>query len=214
MRFTMGLLVVALTGLPALRDGARGRLGSWRAGHPRSVNREEQRLAQRLSQHDETALADVYARYGRATFGFLLKALRDRAAAEDVQQQVFLELWQRAAQFDPARGSLFTWVMTVARSRAIDQLRRRIPVPQDPSGSPALETPVEPVVDELVEHWHMVELLRRLPHEEAELLRRRFYGGLSQSEIASETGVPLGTVKMRMVSGLRRLRAMMEPEEA
>lgn len=175
---------------------------------------DEQRLAQRLAAGEEAALADAYARYGRATFGFLLKTLRDRPAAEDVQQQVFLELWQRARQFDPARGSLFTWLMTIARSRAIDQLRRRVPVPHDPTDSPALESPVEPVVDELVEHWHMAELLRRLPHDEAELLRRRFYDGLSQSEIASETGVPLGTVKMRMVSGLRRLRTMMEPEEA
>lgn len=178
------------------------------------MDRDEQRLAQRLAKRDEQALADAYARYGRATFGFLLKALHDRAAAEDVQQQVFLEVWQRAPQFDPVRGSLFGWVMTIARSRAIDQLRRRIPVPHDPTGSPALETPVEPAVDELMEHWHMAELLARLPHEEAELLRRRFYVGLSQSEISSETGIPLGTVKMRMVSGLRRLRAMMEPEEA
>lgn len=175
---------------------------------------EERRLAQRLVRREETALADAYARYGRATFGFLLKALRDRAAAEDVQQQVFLEVWQRAPQFDPARGGLFAWVMMIARSRAIDQLRRRIPVPQDPTESPTLETPVESRVDELVEHWHMTELLEQLPHEEAALLRQRFYGGLSQSEIASETGVPLGTVKMRMVSGLRRLRAMMEQEDA
>jgi RNA polymerase sigma-70 factor, ECF subfamily len=188
-------------GAPTAADGMR-------------ADREEQRLAQRLVRREEAALADAYARYGRATFGFLLKALRDRAAAEDVQQQVFLEVWQRAPQFDPARGSLLAWVMLIARSRAIDQLRRRIPVPQDPTDSPALETPVEPRVDELVEHWHMTALLGRLPHEEAVLLRQRFYGGLSQSEIASETGVPLGTVKMRMVSGLRRLRAMMEQEEA
>ncbi|MFL5818102.1 MAG: RNA polymerase sigma factor [Conexibacter sp.] len=186
-------------GAPPVADGMR-------------ADREEQRLARRIADRDEQALADAYARYGRATFGFLLKALRDRAAAEDVQQQVFLEVWQRAPQFDPARGSLFTWIMLIVRSRAIDQLRRRIPTPQDPTDSPALETSVEPVVDELVEHWHMVELLGRLPHEEAELLRQRFYGGLSQSEISSETGVPLGTVKMRMVSGLRRLREMMEPE--
>ena len=168
--------------------------------------------ARRLAAREERALADVYARYARPTFGFLLNALRDRATAEDVQQQVFLEVWQRAPQFDPGRGSLFTWIMMIARSRAIDQLRRRIPIPHDPADSPALQTPVEPVVDELVEHWHTVELLERLPHDEAALLRQRFYGGLSQSEISSATGVPLGTVKMRMVSGLRRLRDMMEPE--
>jgi RNA polymerase sigma-70 factor, ECF subfamily len=176
------------------------------------ADREEQRLARRLAERDPAALEDAYARYGRATFGFLLKALRDRATAEDVQQQVFLEVWQRAPQFDPARGSLFTWIMLMARSRAIDQLRRRIPEPHDPSASPLLDQPVEPAVDALVEQWHMAQLLRRLPHDEAELLRQRFYEGLSQSEISSATGVPLGTVKMRMVSGLQRLREMMETE--
>ena len=140
-------------------------------------DREEEHLGRRLAAREDGALADVYARYARPTFGFLLNALRDRATAEDVQQQVFLEVWQRAPQFDPARGSLFTWIMLIARSRAIDQLRRRIPIPHDPADSPALETPVDPVVDELVEHWHMVELLERLPHEEARaaapaLLRR------------------------------------------
>lgn len=176
------------------------------------ADREEQRLARRLAERDPAALEEAYARYGRATFGFLLNALRDRATAEDVQQQVFLEVWQRAPKYDPARGSLFTWIMLMARSRAVDQLRRRVPEPQDPTDSPALDRPVEPVVDALVEQWHMAELLRQLPHDEADLLRQRFYEGLNQREIASATGIPLGTVKMRMVSGLRRLREMMETE--
>ena len=158
-------------------------------------------------------MEEVYARYGGATFGFLLKALRDRPSAEDVQQQLYLEVWQRAPQYDPARGSLFTWIMLIARSRAIDQLRKRIPEPHDPTSSPALDEPIESAVDALVEHWHMAQLLRRLPREEAELLRQRFYDDLNQREISSATGIPLGTVKMRMVSGLRRLREMMEAEE-
>jgi RNA polymerase sigma-70 factor (ECF subfamily) len=186
------------------------------SGHPdravASGDDDERRLAERLAAHDDAAVEQAYARYGRTTFGFLVKALRDRATAEDVQQQVWLEVWQRAGQYDPARASLLTWIMLIARSRAVDQLRRRTPEPHDPTESPALDTPVEPVVDALVEQWHMAHLLRQLPHEEADLLRRRFYEGLSQTEIASATGVPLGTVKMRMVSGLRRLREMMESE--
>lgn len=175
-------------------------------------DRDEQRLATRLAAREPSALEEAYERFGRTTFGFLLKALRDRASAEDVQQQVFLEVWQRAGQYDPARAGLLTWIMLIARSRAVDHMRRRVPEPQDPATSPALNEPVEPVVDELVEHWHMVHLLGQLPHEEADLLRRRFYGELNQREIASATGIPLGTVKMRMVSGLRRLRELMEAE--
>jgi RNA polymerase sigma-70 factor (ECF subfamily) len=188
-------------GGPALAGGARG-----------GADRDERRLARRLAARDPAALQEAYERHGRTTFGFLLKALRDRASAEDVQQQVFLEVWQRAGQYDPDRAGLITWIMLIARSRAIDHLRRRIPEPQGPASSPALDTAVEPAVDALVEHWHMAHLLRQLPHEEAEPLRQRFYGGLNQREIASASGVPLGTVKMRMVSGLRRLREMMESE--
>jgi RNA polymerase sigma-70 factor, ECF subfamily len=178
----------------------------------RRSDRDEQQLAARLRNRDPGALEDVYARFGRTTFGFLLKALDDRAAAEDIQQQVFLEVWQRAAQYDPQRAGLLTWIMLIARSRAVDHLRRRIPEPQDPSGAVALLEAGGAQVDALVEQWHMAHLLRQLPREEADLLRQRFWEDRNQREIASETGIPLGTVKMRMVSGLRRLRAMMEAE--
>jgi RNA polymerase sigma-70 factor (ECF subfamily) len=138
--------------------------------------------------------------------------VRDAGAAEDVQQQVFLEVWRRADEFDPDRGSLLTWIMTITRSRAIDHLRRRVP---EPAAHDTLLVQIDaaaaaPATDALVEHWDMLELLRRLPDEEADVLRRRFYGDASQSQIAAETGIPLGTVKMRMVHGLQRLRTLME----
>lgn len=177
---------------------------------------EEARLGERLRAGDEAALRAVYDRFGRVTFGFLLKALGDRAAAEDVQQQVFIEVWRRAESFDPERGRLLTWVMTIARSRAIDQMRRRVPDPVEPetaeatldAAAPAAESEVE----ELAERWRMRGLLERLPASEAELLRLRFYGGMTQSEIATRDGIPLGTVKSRMFSGLRSLREMIEEE--
>ncbi len=148
--------------------------------------------------------------------GFLVRTLRDRAAAEDVFQQVFLEAWQRGPAYDPDRASPLTWVMTIARSRAIDQLRRRVPEPRDPAGSLALlegDGDHEAVVDALIERWRFAALLGQLPEEEADLLRRRFYAGATQSEIAAATGIPLGTVKMRMVQGLGRLRDLLDREE-
>lgn len=179
-------------------------------------SREEARLAARLRGRDPDALRDVYERHGRTTFGFLLHTLGDRASAEDVQQQLYLEVWQRAADYDSARAGLLTWIMTIARSRAIDQLRRRIPEPRDPTGTVALlessESSLDSRLDALVDHWHMADLLRGLPAEEADLLRRRFYDGRSQREIAADTGIPLGTVKMRMVTGLQRLREALEAE--
>lgn len=176
-------------------------------------DRDEERLAQQLAQRDPAGLQGIYERFGRTTFGFLQRALGNRATAEDVQQQVYLEVWQRGSQYDPQRASLLTWIMLIARSRALDHLRRRIPEPRDPSTAGALaDTATDGELDELVEQWHMAHLLRQLPSEEAELLRRRFYGGLNQREIAAETGIPLGTVKMRMVDGLSRLRDLMEAD--
>ena len=178
-----------------------------------SRDRAERRLAKRLARRDPEALRELYALHGRATFGFLVRVLGERSAAEDVQQQVFLEAWQRGERFDLQRGGLLTWLLQIARSRAIDQLRRRVPEPRDPAVAVALaDRADESQLDELLEHWRMAGELARLPDEEAELLRRRFYLGQSQTEIAAATGVPLGTVKSRMVSGLRRMRSALEDE--
>ncbi|MEZ5076746.1 MAG: sigma-70 family RNA polymerase sigma factor [Solirubrobacterales bacterium] len=173
-----------------------------------------ERLAEGLRERDPAALREVYEQLGRITFGFLLKTLGDRGAAEDVQQQVFLEVWRRAESFDPGRGSLLTWVMTIARSRAIDHLRRRVPEPVDPqTASDRIEAGVgSEEIEALAEQWRLRGLLDRLPEAEAELLRMRFYGELTQSEIAAQEGIPLGTVKTRMFNGLRRLREMIDEE--
>lgn len=167
-------------------------------------------MARRLGRRDGDALREVYERYGRITFGFLVGLLRDRATAEDVQQQVYLEVWERARSYDPGRGTLLTWIMMIARSRAIDELRRRVPEPRDPDGGLALLDVDRDRVDALIDQWHLADLLTRLPAGEADVLRRRFYDGRTQAEIAAETGVPLGTVKARMRTGLEGLRRMLE----
>jgi RNA polymerase sigma-70 factor (ECF subfamily) len=178
--------------------------------------RDERLLAKRLKRRDPDALRDVYERFGRASFGYLLQILPDRATAEDVQQQVFLQVWQRAHTYDPDRGSLLTWILTIARSRAIDELRRRVPEPRDPSGAIALLESAQGSdsrqVDELLEHWLFAQLLDRLPAGEADVLRRRFYLRQTQAQIAAETGIALGTIKARMVSGLDGLRTLIDSE--
>jgi RNA polymerase sigma-70 factor, ECF subfamily len=170
----------------------------------------EARLATRVAAGDPDALAEVYDRFGAVCFGFLVNTLRDRAAAEDVQQQVFLEVWQRSATYDPERGTLLTWIMTIARSRAIDHLRRRVPEPAGDLGATLETSAATDEIDELVERWRVAALIERLHPDEAAVLRMRFYDELPQTEIAERTGIPLGTVKMRMVSGLKRLRTMLE----
>lgn len=181
----------------------------------RSPSREERRLAKGLRRRDPAALEELHRICGRATFGLLLHMLADRAEAEDVFQAVLLQAWQRGESYDPRRASPLTWVLTIARSRAIDHLRRRIPEPRDPAGAIALldhEGGHDLATDDLLEQWRMAALLDRLPVEQAAIIRARFHRGLSQSEIAESSGIPLGTVKMRMVQGLARLRELMEAE--
>lgn len=175
---------------------------------------DDTRIALALRARRDGSLERVYERFGRATFGFLVQMLGDRGLAEDVQQEVFLEVWRRAEQYDPSRSGLLTWIMTIARSRAIDALRKRTPEPRDPElaarlvdregggGSP----------DVLLDRWQVAHLLERIPADEATLLRMRFYEDRSQREIAEATGIPLGTVKMRMVQAFRRLRALLDEE--
>jgi RNA polymerase sigma-70 factor, ECF subfamily len=188
--------------------------GPAEAGAPtaaRSLARAaDRRIGEGLRRGDPEALAAVRDGCGATVFAYLRHVLRDRAAAEDVFQQVFTEVWRRGAGYDPARGSLAAWVLTIARSRAVDELRRRRPEPMDPGTLPEPSVPAPQ--EQALERWRVAHLLTRLPAEERELLQLRFYAELSQTEIAAHLDVPLGTVKSRMVRGLERLRALMDEE--
>jgi RNA polymerase sigma-70 factor (ECF subfamily) len=185
-----------------------GLVGVRRAVAP---TRAERRLAAGLRARDERALRMVHDQYGTAVFGYLVHTLRDHAAAEDVFQQVLTEIWRRGAEYDPARASLITWVLTITRSRAVDELRRRRPEPFDPVTLP--EHPVGAPQDAVLDRWRTSHLLSQLPAEERQLLELRFYHELSQREIAERTGLAMGTIKGRMVRGLERLRMIVDAEE-
>jgi RNA polymerase sigma-70 factor (ECF subfamily) len=176
---------------------------------------QERRLARRLRRGDPEVIADLYTQYGSASYGVLLRTLRDRDAADDVQQQVFAEVWRRAAQYDPARAGLLTWILTIARSRAIDHLRRRVPEPVSTEEMVRLSGGGEdvPETELVLDRWRATALLAVLPDHERELLRLRFYEELSQTEIAERLDLPLGTVKARMVRALRKLRAHIDEGE-
>lgn len=174
------------------------------------------RAGRRSAKRGPDALRHLHDEYAPRIYRYLTRVLRDPHAAEDVLQQVMLEAWQRTPSYDPSRGSLTTWLMTITRSRAIDHLRRRVPEPHDPHSATAMIDRAAvpgPPPDELVTQPRLAQLLSGLPRHEAELLRMRFQLEMSQAEIAEVTGIPLGTVKARMVSALRRLRAMIDEQE-
>jgi RNA polymerase sigma-70 factor (ECF subfamily) len=187
-----------------------------RFGRDRHLAGDDRRFAEALRTGQEAAIAAVEDRYGRTLSGFLGQTLPDATSAEEVRQQVLLEVWKRGPEFDPERASALTWILTIARSRAIDEMRRlkRRPQSAGPEQLPEFvdDTPSE--VDAMLERWRLADLLERLPAEEALTLRLRFYEELSQSEIADRTGIALGTVKSRMVAGLARLRTMLIEEGA
>jgi RNA polymerase sigma-70 factor, ECF subfamily len=188
-------------------------VGDERLSNPSQTEDPAIALAAQLRAGNEAAIASFEALYGRVLTGFLRDSLGERGAAEDVRQQVLLEIWRRGPEYDQARASVLTWALMIARSRAADERRRRRPEPIDPISVEA-DAVSETELDHLLERWRLAGYLERIPADEAAILRMRFYEGLPQSEIAKRSETPLGTVKTRMVRGLARLREMIAEEEA
>lgn len=172
---------------------------------------EDAALLDAVQGGDEAALETLYRRYGGACFGLARRILDDNQLAEDVVQQVFTALW-KGSGFDIRRGAVSTWLMSVTHHKSIDVLRREAPRRKRMASEQALlEVAVTgPGPDE--EAWMRLraertrESLKTLPPEQRELLLLAYYGGYSQSEIAGLTGLPLGTVKSRTLTAMRKLR--------
>jgi len=156
----------------------------------------------------------LYDRYGRVAYGLALRIVRDQALAEDAVQEAFLTVWRTAGSFRPERAKPSTWILTLVHRRAVDLVRRE----ERRRAQPLLEGQEEPderalPADEeiaLTDRRRLVqEALRQLPDEQREALELAYYGGLTQSELAERLSVPLGTIKSRMFTGLRRLRDLL-----
>lgn len=179
------------------------------AGSEARDNGDDSALVARLRGKDEdaeNAMADLYDRYSGVVYGVALRVLGDTTAAEDVLQEIFLQLWRKPEAFNADRGRLAPWLAVIARNRAIDLLRKR--TPQDEID----ELPVASGVDlESLAARHLaVEKVRfaiaQLPTEQRKVLEMAFFEGLTHTEISSKTGVPLGTVKTRIRSALLAVR--------
>jgi RNA polymerase sigma-70 factor (ECF subfamily) len=173
----------------------------------------EVELLHAIARGDEGALARLYDRYRVILFGLLVRILNNREEAEDILQEVFLQVWRRAADFDEKRGRPFTWLLTLARSRAIDRLRL-LTARQRLATSAAQDQP-EAVSDALSDTIKsgQKEIVRRalaeLPEEQRHTLMLAYFEGLTQSEIAARLKAPLGTIKTRMRTGMIKLRAIL-----
>jgi RNA polymerase sigma-70 factor (ECF subfamily) len=170
-------------------------------------------LLHAIARGDESALANLYDRYNSILLGLLLRILHSRAEAEDVLQEVFIQIWQRAANFDEARGRAFTWMVTLARSRAIDRLRSL--QSRQRADDTALRDAPETIGDASDDAYHAEQreivrsALAEIPEEQSRALLLAYFEGLTQSEIAVRLDQPLGTVKTRMRSGMSKLRDLL-----
>ena len=175
-------------------------------GAPPESGVEDWELLVQLQQGDQAAMATLYDRYSKLVYSVALRVMRDPAAAEDVLQEIFMQVWRSPDSFVAAKGSLGGWLAVVARNRSIDVLRRRRPT--DSVDDLPLASPFN-LADE-AERNHMMERARTaidaLPHEQRKTLEMAFFDGMTHSEIAESTGSPLGTVKTRIRSALMSLR--------
>jgi RNA polymerase sigma-70 factor (ECF subfamily) len=180
---------------------------------------EDQRLMSRVARGDADALGELYDRYGRLVFGVVYRMLGSPESAEEVAQNAFHSVWRQAGGYRPARGSVRTWLLAIARNAAIDWRRskghRRMARDTAIEDAPALvdDMQVEERVIATLRAQRVRAAVAALPTEQREVLSLAFWSGLSQTEIASRTGAPLGTVKSRVRLGMARLRESLAEDE-
>jgi RNA polymerase sigma-70 factor (ECF subfamily) len=171
----------------------------------------DEHLVARVQARDVAAFTLLYDRYAPAVYAMAAHLLNP-VDAEEIVQEVFLRLWQRAEQFDAGRGSFRSWFMTIARHQILDQLKR---CSQEQRLLAENYIDIEGQVTEMLwqqqQHQGLLQALHQLPAEQRRALVLAYFGGLSQSMIAQELGWPLGTVKKRIRLGIQKLRNALIP---
>lgn len=171
-----------------------------------------------IGQGDQQCFAEFYDRYSAVLYSIAFRVLNDQVGAQDVLQDVFLQIWGKASMYDAARGKPLTWAVTMTRNKAIDRLRARqrrsrLKDEVERETAPADLANVRVALDEVVsrEKSEIVRAaVRQLPAEQRRAIEMAFFGGLTQTEIAEQLDTPLGTVKARIRRGLMKLRDSME----
>ena len=172
--------------------------------HTSSASSDASLLAA-ITQGDEAAMARLYSRHAKRIYSVALRVLRDRSSAEDVLQDIFMQIWRKPTTFIANRGSLESWLGVVARNRAIDVIRRRRPSELvDDLPLPSRQN-VAAEVEQSVTLDRVKQVVATLPQGQRRALELAFFQGLTHTEIAKETGDPLGTVKTRIRVGLKTL---------
>jgi RNA polymerase sigma-70 factor (ECF subfamily) len=160
---------------------------------------------------DQAAFSDFYDITASRVLGLIRRVLVDAAQSEEVAQEVFLEAWQSATRFDPNKGRALTWILTMAHRRAIDRVRASQSAHDRDAAIGIRDLPtafddVAETVEIRIEHERVVKAMGTLSEAQRQAVSLAYYGGLSQSEVAAELGIPLGTAKTRLRDAMIRLR--------
>jgi RNA polymerase sigma-70 factor (ECF subfamily) len=166
-------------------------------------------LMSRIRAGDEDALATLHDRYSQVVYSVALRVLGETTQAEDILQEIFLQLWRNPQTFDSSRGSLGAWLAVIARHRAIDYLRRRRPETDIEEVIVAVDSRLEETTERNIAIAKVRTAVDQLPVSQRKPLEMAFFQGLTHSEIAAKTGEPLGTIKTRIRSALLALRKVL-----
>lgn len=168
-------------------------------------------LIARIRSGEPDAMSALYDRFSRIVYAVALRVLGDPMAAEDVLQEVFMQLWRNPQLFDSSRGSMAAWLSVVTRHKAIDQLRKRRPETDVNDVQLFTDSKLDEHVHRNIEMEKVRTVLDKMPQDQRSSLEMAFFEGLTHTEIAEKTGTPLGTIKTRIRSALATLRKSMEP---
>jgi RNA polymerase sigma-70 factor, ECF subfamily len=191
-------------------SGSRGSAGSPPFSYAELSDGE---LLGRVARRDRRAFEMLYGRYQRPVFGLALRRLGDRDRAEEAVQETFAAVWRSARSYRPERGPGGPWLYAVARNAIVDRFRSRADSVADLPETPSNEARPEEAAEAGWVAWRVHRALAELPQPEREVLDFAYWRGLSQSEVAEALAIPLGTVKTRTRSALRRLSELLEGED-
>jgi RNA polymerase sigma-70 factor (ECF subfamily) len=182
---------------------------------------DDEELMQRLAYRDLVAFRALYDRYGNLVYSAALRVVRDAQIAEDMVQEIFLRIWRKPESYVAQRGRFVTWLTSVTRNRAVDEVRSRgrrfrheTASPEEQERElPASEQDDPALTAELSDQRRLIlAALQHIPAEQREIIELAYFGGLTQQEIADLLSQPLGTVKTRIRLGMQKLRAALTPE--
>lgn len=187
------------------------------------LTKDEERdreLMARIKARDASALSELYDHYNRLLFGLILSILKKREEAEDILQEVFTKIWENAEKFDLEKGTVYTWIVTMARNKSIDRLRSKVYKEQKKQSTslddedvfhPLYSDESDPLENTILSERAKIvhEALNEISEKQRKVLQVSYFSGMSQSEISEEFGIPLGTVKTRMRDGMIKLRELL-----